>query len=145
MLAKFFAVQFSRKYNKSEFFFEEAAMALLRDNQWPGNIRELRNVIERLVIRAKGDIITSLQVEQVGLVQRSTGTGTALGAQTAGMHIPEGGIDLEQVERELVVQALEKSNWNQKDAATLLNISVDRMNSRVRKFGLRHASWRVNK
>jgi transcriptional regulator with GAF, ATPase, and Fis domain len=43
------------------------------------------------------------------------------------------------------VQALEKSGWNQKDAANLLKISVDRMNSRVRKFGLRHPSWRVNK
>jgi len=144
ILAKFFADQFARKYNKPEFFFEEGAMAILRDYHWPGNIRELRNVIERLVIRAKGDIITRLQVEQVGLVQLAAAA-TPGGATTAGLHIPEGGVDLEQVERDLVIQALEKSNWNQKDAATLLNISVDRMNSRVRKFGLRHPAWRVNK
>ena len=140
-LAKFFADQFAKKYNKPEFFFEESAMTLLRDYAYPGNIRELRNVIERLVIRARGDVITRVQVEQVGLVQRATQSGTA----QAVVNIPEGGIDLEQVEKDLVVQALEKSGWNQKDAAILLGISVDRMNSRVRKFSLRHPSWRVNK
>lgn len=141
-LAKFFADQFARKYNKPEFFFEESAMALLRDYSYPGNIRELRNVIERLVIRARGDVITRAQIEQVGLVQRAAQPGDK---QAAPVSIPESGIDLEQVEKDLVVQALEKSGWNQKDAASLLNISVDRMNSRVRKFGLRHPSWRVNK
>jgi DNA-binding NtrC family response regulator/L-alanine-DL-glutamate epimerase-like enolase superfamily enzyme len=140
LLAKFFADQFAKKYNKPPFFFEESAMALLRDYAYPGNIRELRNVIERLVIRARGDVIARTQVEQVGLVQRA-----GAGAQQAStVTMPEAGLDLEQVEKDLVVQALEKSGWNQKDAATLLNISVDRMNSRVRKFGLRHPSWRVN-
>ncbi len=142
MLAKFFADQFSRKYNKPEMFFEEGGMALLRDAHWPGNIRELRNVIERLVIRNRGDIITRAQVEGVGLSQK--------GAQTSGggggpISIPDGGLDLEQVEKDLVVQALEKTGWNQKDAAALLNISVDRMNNRVKKYGLRHASWRVHR
>ena len=51
----------------------------------------------------------------------------------------------EVVERQLVVAALEKCDWNQKNAAALLDISVDRMNSRVRKFGLKHTSWKVHK
>jgi DNA-binding NtrC family response regulator len=139
MLAKFFADQFARKYSKPEFFFEEGAMALLRDYQYPGNIRELRNIIERIVIRSRGDVITRAQVEQVGLVAQATA-----GAKSA-VAIPDGGIDLEQVEKDLVVEALNRAGWNQKDAATLLNISVDRMNSRVRKFGLKHPSWRVHK
>jgi len=45
----------------------------------------------------------------------------------------------------LVIQALEQSGWNQKQAAQLLRISVDRMNARVRKFGLTHPSWRVHR
>lgn len=143
MLAKFFADQFSRKYNKPEMFFEEGAMALLRDAHWPGNIRELRNVIERLVIRNRGDIITRAQVELVGLSQKSAPAGSTAGAP--GIIIPETGLDLEKVEQELVVQALEKTGWNQKDAAALLNISVDRMNNRVKKYGLRHPSWRVHR
>lgn len=141
MLAKFFADQFSRKYGKPDMFFEEGAMALLRDAHWPGNIRELRNVIERLVIRNRGDIISRSQVELVGLSQKG---GAAPGGGTS-ISIPEHGLDLEQVEKELVVQALEKTGWNQKDAAALLNISVDRMNNRVKKYGLRHPSWRVHR
>ena len=46
---------------------------------------------------------------------------------------------------DLVLEALKKANWNQKEAAALLGISVDRMNSRVRKFGIKHPSWRVHK
>ncbi len=141
MLAKFFADQFSRKYSKPDMFFEEGAMALLRDAHWPGNIRELRNVIERLVIRNRGDILTRTQVELVGLSQKAGAT--AAGGTT--ITIPDNGLDLEQVEKELVVQALEKTGWNQKDAAMLLNISVDRMNNRVKKYGLRHPSWRVHR
>ena len=59
--------------------------------------------------------------------------------------LPAGGIDLETAERDLVVQALERVHWNQKEAAALLGISVDRMNARVKKFNLRHPGWRVNR
>lgn len=142
LLAKFFADQFATKYSKPQMFFEEGAMVLLRDSSWPGNIRELRNVIERLVIRARGDVITRTQVEQVGLAQKTAG---ASAAGSSRITIPEDGLDLEQVERDLVVQALERADWNQKDAAALLNISVDRMNTRVKKFGLKHSTWRVHK
>lgn len=139
-LAKFFADQFAKKYNKPEFFFEESAMSQLREYHYPGNIRELRNIIERLVIRARGDVISKTQVEQVGLIAPQP-----VPQQKPVFSIPEGGVDLEEVEKQLVIEALDKSGWNQKDAAILLNISVDRMNSRVRKFGLRHPSWRVHK
>jgi two-component system, NtrC family, response regulator AtoC len=137
-LAKFFADQFAKKYNKPEFFFEESAMALLRDYGYPGNIRELRNIIERLVIRSRGDVLTRAQVQDVGLF------GTQPSHKPA-VEIPDSGVDLEEIEKQLVIEALNKSGWNQKAAAALLNISVDRMNSRVRKFDLKHPGWRVHK
>jgi transcriptional regulator with GAF, ATPase, and Fis domain len=59
--------------------------------------------------------------------------------------IPDPGLTLDQMEKDLVVAALETSNWNQKHAAELLGISVDRMNSRVKKWGLTHPSWRVHR
>ncbi|MCX7016369.1 MAG: hypothetical protein NTW86_28070, partial [Candidatus Sumerlaeota bacterium] len=59
--------------------------------------------------------------------------------------LPPGGVDLEEIEKQYVVAALRRANWRQKEAARLLNISVDRMNARVKKFGLRHPSWRTNK
>ena len=59
--------------------------------------------------------------------------------------LPEGGIQLEEVEKSLVLQALERAEWSQRKAADLLGISVDRMNARVKKFEITHPSWRVHK
>ncbi len=141
LLAKFFADQFARKYNKPAFFFEERAMALLREYPYPGNIRELRNIIERLAIRARGDVITRRDVEEIGLGVMSPNAAPKKNI----VALPEEGVDLEEVERQLVIEALERTGWNQKEAAALLRISVDRMHSRVKKFGLKHPSWRVHK
>ncbi|GIX44874.1 MAG: sigma-54-dependent Fis family transcriptional regulator [Candidatus Hydrogenedentota bacterium] len=141
LLAKFFADQFARKYNKPPMFFEEGAMALLREYSYPGNIRELRNIIERLVIRAKDDVITRAQVESVGLMQAPVSAPST----PAPISLPEEGIALEEVERQLVVEALNRTGWNQKEAAALLRISVDRMHSRIKKYGLKHPAWRVHK
>jgi two-component system NtrC family response regulator len=141
LLAKFFADQFARKYNKPPLFFEEGAMALLRNYPYPGNIRELRNIIERLAIRVRGDVITRRDVEEIGLGQ---GPSSTLPRNSV-VSLPEEGVNLEEVERQLVIEALERTGWNQKEAAALLRISVDRMHSRVKKFGLKHPSWRVHK
>lgn len=142
LLAKFFADQFARKYNKPPFFFEEGAIALLREYSYPGNIRELRNIVERLTIRARGDVITRADVEQVGLGQRVSGIAAP---ERPIVCFPEEGVDLEEVEKQLVIEALQRAGWNQKEAAALLRISVDRMHARVKKFGLKHPSWRVHK
>jgi DNA-binding NtrC family response regulator len=148
LLARFFADQFARKYNKPPFFFEERAMALLREYPYPGNIRELRNIIERLAIRARGDVITRGDVEQIGLGHPTAPAPAAAmgeGGPKPVVQLPDEGVDLEEVERQLVLEALERTGWNQKEAAALLRISVDRMHSRVKKFGLKHPSWRVHK
>ncbi len=110
----------------------------MRANPWPGNVRELRNVVERLAIRFAGRTVDEAALREVGLIASAgSGGGAAI--------LPEGGIDLEEVERSLVVQALERTNWNQRQAAALLGISVDRMNARVKKFNLTHPSWRVHR
>jgi DNA-binding NtrC family response regulator len=142
LLAKFFADQFAQKYKKPPLLFEERAMALLREYSYPGNIRELRNIIERLAIRARGDVITRADVEQIGLGSASSSSPSEVRPL---IELPPEGVDLEEVEKQLVVAALERTGWNQKEAAALLRISVDRMHSRVKKFGLKHPSWRVHK
>jgi len=136
-LVNFFLAHFSRKYLKPLRRVDDAAMALLRNYAWPGNVRELRNIIERLMIRSRNQSISYDEVEACGLgAERGAGGSVTL---------PEAGLDLEEVEKQLVLEALRKTDWNQKDAAKLLNISVDRMNARVKKFNLKHPSWRVNK
>ena len=114
------------------------ALAELQDYDWPGNIRELRNICERLLIRARGgEVITAADVQQCGLRPARKSTGY--------IDIPEDGIQLDDVEKQLVIEALRKTNWNQTEAAKLLGISTDRINNRVKKYQLTHSSWRVNK
>jgi len=138
ILTRYFLDQFGAKYRRPVGGIEDDALELLRSYSWPGNVRELRNFCERLVIRARRGIVDAALVRESGL-----GKG---GPQRAGLvEIPDEGINLDELEKQLVVAALEKTGWNQKRAARLLGISVDRMNSRVKKWGLKHPSWRVHK
>jgi DNA-binding NtrC family response regulator len=89
-------------------------------------VRELRNAIERAMLLAEGD---ELGVEHFPL----SGTAPAL---TEGVELPVNGISLEHLERSLVVQALERSGWNQTRAATLLGLNRDQIRYRIEKFAL---------
>jgi DNA-binding NtrC family response regulator len=140
-LARFFAARFAEKHGLEAPVFGEEALAVLRGNPWPGNVRELRNVVERLAIRFRGRTIAPRDLAELNLGVGGGGASAASGA----IILPEGGVDLEAVEQELVMQALRRVDWNQRQAAELLGISVDRMNARVKKFGLTHPSWRVHK
>ena len=173
LLARFFLGRFCGQYGKPARRFDDEALQVLRACAWPGNVREVRNVVERLVIRSRSEIITAGDLERCGVsraagdLERSGGNfatgdlerpggnfatgdlerpgGNLAGKAELPVSIPEEGISLEDVERNLVIEALERTAWNQKDAAALLKISVDRMNARVKKFGLTHPSWRVNR
>jgi DNA-binding NtrC family response regulator len=136
-LVRFFAARFAEKHSLRMPMFGDDTMNALKQNPWPGNIRELRNVVERLAIRFPDKPVTPSVLKDLNLVdQQRTGSSIVL---------PEGGISLEDVEINLVLQALQRTDWNQRKAADLLGISVDRMNARVKKFGLKHPSWRVHK
>jgi two-component system NtrC family response regulator len=173
LLARFFLGRFCAQYAKPARRFDDDALQVLRAYAWPGNVREVRNVVERLVIRSRSETITAGDLERCGVslaagdlersgmslvsgdLERSGGSlaagdlersgGNPAGKAELPVSIPEEGISLEEVERKLVIEALERTGWNQKDAAALLKISVDRMNARVKKFGLTHPSWRVNR
>ncbi|MBN1868281.1 sigma-54-dependent Fis family transcriptional regulator [Candidatus Sumerlaeota bacterium] len=137
VLARFFLGQFSAKYRNAPRGFDEESLVVLRAYNWPGNVRELRNVVERLAIRSSSETIRREDLERCGV--------SLEGRAPSPIALPEEGISLEEVERRLVVEALERSEWSQKRAAQILGISVDRMNARVRKYGLTHPSWRVHR
>jgi len=136
-LARFFLSFFCRRYNKPVKKLEPRAFDRLMSHPWLGNVRELRNIIERLVIRAPGEEITAADLVSCGLALEPGRSGTVI--------LPPQGVHLDQLEEDLTRQALERAGWNQKKAADLLGISVDRMNSRVRKYGLTHPSWLKHK
>jgi len=97
---------------------------------WPGNIRELENVIERLVVLASGDEITFEDLPEALRKQRPA-------LDTLQMELPAHGISLEAVERELIAQALSRFHGNQTQAARYLDLSRKTLIYRMEKYGLR--------
>lgn len=138
LLAKFFLKQFCLKYLKKPKTINEDVMDVLYNYPWYGNVRELRNVLERVVIRAKNDEITYDDIKECGLLSEKLKAGLDV-------DIPSDGMKLDDLEKHLVIRALERCDWVQAKAAELLGISVDRMNNRVKKFNIKHPSWHVHK
>ncbi len=131
LLAKYFVEEFNREFKKTvKGISKETAKAFL-NYHWPGNIRELRNVIERAMILENEDYILPehLPVEILSFDAKH------LGAEAAPVSIPPGGLDIEEVERELIRQALDLAKWNQTRAARLLNLTRDALRYRMQKFG----------
>ena len=131
LLAKYFVEEFNREFKKSvKGISKETAKAFV-NYHWPGNVRELRNVIERAMILENEDYILPehLPVEILSFDAKH------LGAEAAPVSIPPGGLDIEEVERELIRQALDLAKWNQTRAARLLNLTRDALRYRMQKFG----------
>ena len=130
-LASAFLAEFAPRYGKPRLRFGDAAANALRCHDWPGNVRELRNVVEQTVLLASGDVVEPAQLAL-----------SAVGAREPrgeGFVLPEGGIDLHALERDLVEQALERTAGNVTDAARLLGLTRDTLRYRIEKFGLRPA------
>jgi DNA-binding NtrC family response regulator len=131
-LAMFFIKRFSGELKKRIEGLEPDALKLLMRYNWPGNIRELENAIERAMLLADGVNISS---EDLRLGDSST-MGSAGREPSSVIKIPPTGIALEEIERLSIVEALKMSNWVQKDAAELLAISPRVMNYKIKTLGI---------
>jgi two-component system response regulator AtoC len=127
LLLKYYVATFNAEFKKRVQGIAPDAMARLQAYGWPGNIRELRNAVERAMLLGEG---TSLTVGDFPM------TSDGRGRLTEAVELPANGIDLEQLERSLVVQGLERSGWNQTRAATLLGLNRDQIRYRIEKFKL---------
>ena len=101
-------------------------------HSWPGNVRELRNALERATILCDGGLIT-VEHLPIGVGPKS---GAAEPAAGDGAPAPASGFDLEAVERDLIVKALEDSQYNRSRAARLLRITRSQLYYRMQKHGL---------
>jgi two-component system, NtrC family, response regulator AtoC len=146
-LVTFFLDQFNREFKKNTHGVSAEALDCLMRYDWPGNIRELRNVIERaMILENKPQVEVQDLPREIVLPWRevadappsleATPAGTGEGDGTDGsFRLPDTGVTLEEVERDLVKQALDRTRGNQTHAARLLNISRDALRYKMKKFG----------
>jgi two-component system, NtrC family, response regulator AtoC len=123
---------FMEKYNAGTKTIAPEALHLLSDYSWPGNIRELENTIERIVILSKGEEIGVADLPaEVRSGARAVEPGSA-----AAFTLPEDGVNLEEVELDLVRQALDRSGGNTAKAAKLLGMTTKTLEPRMQRLGL---------
>lgn len=132
LLANHFLAMFAKKYAKRVIknFSPEAKKALY-SHEWIGNVRELKNVVERIVVLENVETLTPEHLP-VALTQR-----VPVERRSSDRYVlPEEGISLEEVERDLIGQALERTGNNQAKAAKLLNVTYDTLRYQIKKFRL---------
>lgn len=133
LLAAYFAEVEGRRWRHVPAYLDAGAESVLLSYDWPGNVTELRNVVERAVMLSTGDRLTRGILESVIGAPR----GTSAAADNAGVVLPPDGLDLDSIERSLVIQALERTGGNQTRAAKLLGLNRDQIRYRMQKYGLR--------
>ena len=101
------------------------------DYAWPGNVRQLESAIERAILLAENDYIT---VEDLPLEVRLE---TRPAAEGAGFKLPVEGVNFEDVERNLILQAMDRTDYNITKAAKLLGLTFRTLQYRLEKFGIK--------
>jgi transcriptional regulator with PAS, ATPase and Fis domain len=135
-LAYYLLGKLSRTLKKSQRGFSLEALSMLTTYNWPGNIRQLSNTIERAILIEDDELI---RPDSISLpVIRN------LSPEESQTPSPSFKLTVEQ-EKELIFRALEDNLWIQKDAARQLGISPRSLNYRVKKLGISHHRWRKNK
>ncbi len=124
-LAEFFVRKFMDS-NSSEQLITEGAKRILKEYSWPGNIRELANTIERASILAGAPPITS---EHLSFLYKQN-----LSPPKKDFKLPEEGINLEELEKDLIRQALELTGGNQSAAAKLLGLTRSKFRTRLKQL-----------
>ena len=135
LLARYFLESFRQKYAKKDLKgFSSEAEKKLQEYNWPGNVRELKNVVERCVVLSNSEMIS---LENLPLELCAEGALPFVERRkNPRLILPEKGIALEDVEKDLIRQALQRTGNNQTKAAKLLNISYDSLRYQVKKYDI---------
>ncbi len=128
ILSQFFMQQFSKKYKKSGILISSKSLAKLKQYHWPGNIRELRNVLEQAVMLCQSNRLEENDI-WIPALQKSEEI-------TNNFNLPASGLNLQQLEIKLINQALANTDYNVSKAAKLLGLSRDTMRYRLDKYNI---------
>jgi len=133
-LARYFNELYNARFRRRIRGLSRGAEAALLAYEWPGNVRELRNIMERATLLEETEWI---QVPSLQLDMRGQQADEPEPVAAAAPSTPLPGSTLEQIERSMLLQALENAYWNQTKAAAALGISRDALRYKVKKFNLK--------
>ncbi len=135
-LTSMLLVKICRSLGKKPLTITSAAMDVITSHEWPGNIRQLANTLERAVILEEGPMI---QADSLLSPDSSLPRPKAVGR----LYTPP--TSLEEKEKEMIRETLAECLWIQKDAAQRLGISPRALNYKIKKFGITHPRWRKHR
>jgi DNA-binding NtrC family response regulator len=127
LLSKHFLERYAGQTGRRVLGFTEQAMEMMQRYQWPGNIRELENVVERAVVLGKGELIQASDLPAPLHRQLSGDDGTVKGPLKAALQLPE---------RRLILDALEAHGWNRQETAEALGINRTTLYKKMKRYGL---------
>jgi two-component system, NtrC family, response regulator AtoC len=134
-IAEFYLQSHGKRYGKKGLRFSPEAEQLLLRYHWPGNVRELRNMLEQTVLLASGEVVTpDLLILGPGRSHEEPVQHQERPA-SEGQGVPTGS-KISEVEQEMVIKTLEKTDWNVSKSAKLLGISRDMLRYRIERYGL---------
>jgi DNA-binding NtrC family response regulator len=132
-LAQFFMEEFNDKYGKRFRTLSQEAERLLLAHSWPGNIRELKNTIERVILLENEDTILARHLH---FLVPHAGTEAPSPAEIFHIEFPDRGIALEEIEKQIILQAYERCQQNKSKTARFLNIPRHILIYRLKKLGI---------
>ena len=147
-LANYFIERLNEEYGRGVQGTSPEALDCLQRYDWPGNVRELRNAMERAMMLEPGTMLSyeffNHEIRQCGRAKTKDpspagGHEAPAVAESGYITLPPHGISIEEVEKELIQQALARFNGNQTKAAQCLRMSRDTLRYRIKKFGLQSA------
>ncbi len=140
-LSQYYLDFYKKKYGKTKPSFSTKAIQIFKEYQWPGNIRELENMIKRMVIFGEENLILE------DLSARSGKNGITSESPDRLLQIPSTGSDnfnlkeagkraAEEAEKEMILNTLQETHWNRKKAAQLLHVSYKALLNKIQKYQL---------
>ena len=143
-----FILEFNKKFGKNMKGFTQDAIEMLRNYQWKGNIRELRNVIERLVLLETDDVVSkeSLSFLHSSTTSETNNEGKAIQLKEGEhfLRISKAGVTMANILKDLIIQTLKITGGNQIKAAKLLEVSRAKLRYRIEQLGINISGKQVS-